>query len=104
MSMPTTVTRSRTARGAGAFADTRREWRRLLAEAGGTFFLVLVAAGAGVVDAVSGGAVGRTAAAAAPGLMVLALIYTIGETSGAHLNPAVTVAFAVRGNFPWRRV
>jgi aquaporin Z len=36
--------------------------------------------------------------------MVLALIYTIGETSGAHLNPAVTVAFAARGNFPWRRV
>jgi aquaporin Z len=92
------------AAGAAAFANSRLEWRRLLAEFGGTFFLVLVAAGAGVVNAVSHGQVGRAAAVTAPGLMVLALIYTIGETSGAHINPAVTVAFAARGNFPWRRV
>ena len=93
-------------RGAGsaAFADSRLEWRRLLAELGGTFFLVLTAAGGGVVNAVSHGQVGRVAAVAAPGIMVLALIYTIGETSGAHLNPAVTVAFAARGHFPWQRV
>ncbi len=93
-------------RGAGsaAFADGRLEWRRLLAELGGTFFLVLVAAGGGAVNAVSHGQVGRTAAVTAPGMMVLALIYTIGETSGAHLNPAVTVAFAARGHFPWLRV
>ena len=90
--------------GAAAFADARLWWRRALAEAGGTFFLVLVAAGAGVVNAVSHGQVGRTAAVVAPGLMVLAMIYTIGERSGAHLNPAVSVAFAARGNFPWRRV
>ena len=57
-----------------------------------------------MVNAVSGGQVGRAAAVTAPGIMVLALIYTIGETSGAHLNPAVTLAFAARGNFPWRRV
>jgi aquaporin Z len=86
------------------FANTRLEWRRLLAEVGGTFFLVLTAAGAGVVDAASHGQVGRTAAVTAPGIMVLALIYTIGATSGAHLNPAVTVAFAARGHFPWQRV
>jgi aquaporin Z len=95
---------ARPASGAAAFANARLEWRRLLAESGGTFFLVLVAAGAGVVNAVSHGQVGRAPAVTAPGLMVLALIYTIGETSGAHVNPAVTVAFAVRGNFPWRRV
>lgn len=89
---------------AAAFADARLEWRRLLAEAGGTFLLVLVAAGAAVVNVVSHGQVGRTAAVTAPGIAVLALIYTIGETSGAHLNPAVTTAFAVRGHFPWRRV
>ena len=88
--------------GAAAFADNRLEWRRLLAEGGGTFFLVLVAAGAGVVNAVSHGQVGR--AVAVTGIMVLALIYTSGETSGAHLNPAVTVAFAARGHFPWRGV
>ncbi len=96
--------RARFAASARAFAEPRFEWRRLLAEMGGTFFLVLVAAGADVVNAVSGGQVGRAAAVTAPGIMVLALIYTIGETSGAHLNPAVTVAFAARGNFPWRRV
>jgi aquaporin Z len=90
--------------GSAAFADSRLEWRRLLAEFGGTFFLVLVAAGGGVVNAVSHGQVGRAAAVTAPGIMVLALIYTIGETSGAHLNPAVTVAFAARGHFPWPRV
>lgn len=90
--------------GTADFADGRLEWRRLLAEAGGTFLLVLVAAGAVVVNAVSHGQVGRTAAVTAPGIMVLALIYTIGATSGAHLNPAVTVAFAARGHFPWQRV
>jgi glycerol uptake facilitator-like aquaporin len=89
---------------AEAFADSRLESRRLLAEAVGTFFLVLVAAGAVVVNVVSHGQVGRAAAEAAPRIMVLALIYTIGETSGAHINPAVTVAFAARGHFPWRRV
>jgi len=92
------------AAGAAAFADSRLEWRRLLAETGGTFLLVLVAAGGGVVNAASHGQVGRAAAVTAPGIMVLALIYTIGEASGAHLNPAVTVAFAARGHFPWRRV
>jgi aquaporin Z len=40
----------------------------------------------------------------APGLMVMAIIYFMGSVSGAHLNPAVTLAFAVRRNFPWRRV
>jgi aquaporin Z len=87
-----------------AFADARLEWRRLIGELAGTFFLVLVAAGAPVVNAVSHGEVGRVAAVVAPGLMVLALIYTVGELSGAHLNPAVTLAFAARKNFPWRRV
>lgn len=94
----------RRAASAVAFADSSLEWRRLVAETGGTFLLVLAAAGAGVVNAVSHGQVGRIAAVTAPGIMVLALIYTIGETSGAHLNPAVTIAFAARGHFPWARV
>jgi aquaporin Z len=89
---------------AAEFSDSRFEWRRVIAEALGTFALVLTAVGGGTVNAVSGGAVGRTAAVVAPALTVLAFIYTIGETSGAHLNPAVTVAFAARGNFPWGRV
>ena len=86
------------------FDDPRQEWRRLFAEVLGTFFLVLVGAGGGVVDAVSNGAIGRGPSVTAPGLMVLAIILFMGAISGAHLNPAVTLGFAVRGDFPWRRV
>jgi aquaporin Z len=86
------------------FDDPRHEWRRLFAEVLGTFFLVLVGAGGGVVDAVSNGAIGRGASVTAPGLMVLAIILFMGAVSGAHLNPAVTLGFALRGDFPWRRV
>ena len=86
------------------FDDPRHEWRRLFAEVLGTFFLVLVGAGGGVVDAVSDGAIGRGASVTAPGLMVMAIILFMGAISGAHLNPAVTLGFALRGAFPWRRV
>lgn len=86
------------------FDDPRLEWRRLFSELFGTFLLVLVGAGAGVVAAVSHGAIGRTAAVTAPGLLVMAIILFMGAVSGAHLNPAVTVAFSLRGDFPWRRV
>ena len=86
------------------FDDPKQEWRRLFAEILGTFFLVLVGAGGGVVDAVSNGAIGRGASVTAPGLMVLAIILLMGAVSGAHLNPAVTLGFALRGDFPWRRV
>jgi aquaporin Z len=86
------------------FDDPRLEYRRLFAEVFGTFFLVVVAAGAGVVSAVSQGAVGRVEAVVAPGLMVMAIILFMGAVSGAHLNPAVSIAFAARGDFPWKRV
>ena len=48
--------------------------------------------------------ISRTAAVVAPGLMVLAIILFMGKVSGAHLNPAVSIAFSLRGDFPWRRV
>ena len=86
------------------FADPAREGRRLFSELLGTFLLVLVAAGGGVINAVSNGAISRTAAVTAPGLMVLAIILFMGAISGAHLNPAVSIAFAARGDFPWSRV
>ncbi len=86
------------------FMDPAHEWRRLFAEAWGTFLLVIVAAGGGVVAAKSGGAVTLGMIVVAPGLMVMAIIYFMGTVSGAHLNPAVTLAFATRGNFPWGRV
>jgi aquaporin Z len=86
------------------FLEARHEWRRLFSEAWGTFLLVVVAAGSGVVGSMSGGAITLAMRAIAPGVMVMAVIYFMGAVGGAHLNPAVTLAFAARRNFPWIRV
>jgi len=86
------------------FQDPSQEWRRLFSELFGTFFLVLVAAGGGMMDQAFSGAIGRGAAVVAPGLMVLAIILFMGKVSGAHLNPGVSIAFALRRDFPWWRV
>ena len=86
------------------FQDPRQEWRRLFSELLGTFFLVLVAAGGGMMGQAFPDTIGRSAAVSAPGLMVMAIILFMGKVSGAHLNPAVSLAFAARGDFPWRRV
>jgi aquaporin Z len=87
------------------FWDNRYEGRRLFSEVLGTFFLVLVAVGGGMVNARFGGkAVPYTALVVAPALMVAAVILFMGTVSGAHLNPGVSLAFAARGDFPWKRV
>jgi len=86
------------------FQDPSQEWRRLFSELLGTFFLVLVAAGGGVMGQAFPNTISRTAAVVAPGLMVMAIILFMGKVSGAHLKPAVSIAFALRGDFPWRRV
>ncbi|MCB0862262.1 MAG: aquaporin [Solirubrobacterales bacterium] len=86
------------------FQDPGQEWRRLFSELYGTFFLVLVAAGAGMVGQAFPETISRTSAVVAPGLMVMAIILFMGKVSGAHLNPAVSFAFALRGDFPWKRV
>ena len=86
------------------FRDPSQEWRRLFSELLGTFFLVLVAAGGGMMGQAFPNTITRTAAVVAPGLMVMAIILFMGKVSGAHLNPAVSVAFSLRGDFPWRRV
>ncbi|HLY30912.1 MAG TPA: aquaporin [Ktedonobacterales bacterium] len=74
----------------------------LIAELVGTFALTFVAAGSSVVAHVSAGKMSEAAALIAPGLLVMTLIYTLGDVSGAHINPAVTLAFSLRGVFPWR--
>ncbi|HLN66681.1 MAG TPA: aquaporin [Streptosporangiaceae bacterium] len=87
------------------FWDDRYWWRRLFSEVLGTFFLVLVAVGAGMVNVRFGGhAVPYGAQVVAPALMVMAVILFMGAVSGAHLNPAVSIAFALRGDFPAKRV
>src|SRR5215475_2507753 len=87
------------------FWDDKYEARRLFSELLGTFLLVLVAVGGGMVSARFGGnAVPYGAKVVAPALMVMAIILFMGTVSGAHLNPAVSIAFACRGDFPWRRV
>jgi aquaporin Z len=82
--------------------DPKLEWRRLFSELFGTFLLVFVAAGGGLLHAQ--GQISLASAVVAPGLMVMAIILFMGAVSGAHLNPAVSLAFAMRGDFPWLRV
>jgi aquaporin Z len=84
------------------FANPRLAYRRLFGEVLGTFLLVLAAAGGGLLH--GKGEISLAAAVVAPGLMVLATILFMGAVSGAHLNPVVSAAFAVRGDFPWYRV
>lgn len=77
---------------------------KLFAELLGTFILVLSCTGAVVVNQVTGGAIGHAGIALASGLVVMALIYALGDISGCHLNPAVTLAFTAAGRFPLRQL
>jgi aquaporin Z len=86
------------------FKDPRQEWRRLFSELLGTFFLVLAAAGGGMMGHAFPNVISHTAAVTAPALTVMGVILYMGRVSGAHLNPAVSIAFALRRDFPWRRV
>jgi aquaporin Z len=86
------------------FDDLSVEWRRLISELFGTFLLVLAAGGGPMMGEAFPGTVGRAAAVTAPGMTVMAVILFMGKVSGAHLNPAVTFAFALRRDFPWSRV
>lgn len=76
--------------------------KKYTAEFLGTFALVFAGTGAIVVDGVTGGAIGHQGIALTFGLIVLAMIYCFGDISGAHFNPAVTLAFAAARRFSWR--
>jgi MIP family channel proteins len=81
-----------------------RSSRDLVAEAIGTFILVFIGTGAVVVNTVSHGAITHLGISSIFGAVVAALIYTLGHISGAHFNPAVTLAFWQSGFFPGKRV
>jgi aquaporin NIP len=78
--------------------------KRMLAEAFGTFCLVFAGTGAIVVDAATNGAVSHVGVALTFGLVVLAMVYAVGDVSGAHLNPAVTLGFYFARRFEARAV
>ncbi len=78
--------------------------KKYLAEFIGTFALLFCGTGAMAIDETMNGAVTHIGIAVTFGLIVMAMIYSLGEVSGAHLNPAVTIAFAVNKNFAWKEV
>ena len=77
---------------------------QLVAEVISTFILVFTGCGAAMVNAISDGKVTPMGISIAFGLVVMIMIYAVGHISGAHMNPAVTLAFAVAKHFLWTRV
>lgn len=78
--------------------------KKYTAECIGTFILVFCGTGAAIVNETMHGVLGHVGIAISWGLVVMVLIYAFGEISGSHVNPAITLAFAINGNFPWKEV
>lgn len=79
-------------------------WKKVSAEFIGTFALLFAGCGSIMVNALHDGVIGHLGICAVFGLVVMSMIYAVGHVSGAHFNPAVTVAFAAMGRFSWREV
>ncbi|MDH7446610.1 MIP/aquaporin family protein [Aquimarina sp. 2201CG14-23] len=79
-------------------------WRKYISEAIGTFTMVFCGTGAMTINEVTGGDVTHVGIAVTWGLVVMAMIYAFGDISGAHFNPAVTIAFAYAKKFKWKEV
>lgn len=82
-------------------AKDQETMKKLVAEFVGTFVLVFAGTGAIIINDVSGGAVTHVGIGLTFGLVVMAMIYAVGDISGAHLNPAVTLGFWLSGRFKW---
>src|SRR6266545_852504 len=78
--------------------------KKLATEFAGTFALVFAGSGAIIINDLSGGGITHLGVAATFGLIVLILIYTLGDISGAHLNPAITFGFYIARQFKARNV
>lgn len=86
------------------WANRRWVCRQTCAEFIGTFVMIFAGTGAVMIDQLSQGAVSHLGVSAVFGAVVTALIYSLGHISGAHFNPAVTLAFWRSGVFPYRQV
>ncbi|WP_248723225.1 MIP/aquaporin family protein [Seonamhaeicola sp. ML3] len=78
--------------------------KKYIAEIIGTFTMIFCGCGAMTINEITGGSISHVGVAATWGLIVMAMIYAFGETSGAHFNPAVTIGFAVAKKFSWLEV
>ena len=81
-----------------------KNMKRYISEFIGTFSMVFCGCGAMTVNEITGGSVTHVGVAITWGLIVMAMIYAFGEVSGAHINPAVTIAFAAAKKFEWKEV